>query len=742
MVKLSVAPESTRKDDARLAIGALRYRAFISYSHRDEAVARWLHRELEGYRVPSRLRGSIGEFGVLPERLTPIFRDREDLASAGELGPRIQAALADSEALIVVCSQDAACSSWLNDEVLTFKRLGRADRICCLIVDGEPGDAQAECFPPALRFNLDDNGEVGTHPAEPLAADLRAGKDGKTLAKLKIASGLLGVPLDKLRQREAARRHRRLLAITALSVLVMLVASALAIEAVIQRHAAERRQKQAELLVDFMLGDLADKLSQVSRLDILEAVDDHAMDYFKSLPTTDVTDQALEYRAKALVNIGNVQRDQGNLSKALQSFQAAAALAERLAQAAPDDMKRQLAYADILTYLGTVHWYQGGLDEAQHSFEMAHTHVQKAQARAERQPELRSTLLFQLVGLDNNIGHVLEAHGRLDEATARYQTMLAESGKLVGMETGTDRAQWDAMSGLAHNNLAKMALQRGDVRAAVAQYHADLDIEAKLARLDPRNNDQAEKELISRATLGRTVAMTGDVATGIADMKQAMDLVRRLLNIEANSTSFQEDEGIYSTQLARFLRLAEDPVGARALSAQSITVMDKLTRQDPDNAAWQRELAESRIEQAEQSRQAGDPAASREQVLSALAILEPQLAKQANDRATVLAATTARLLLASVSVDADSATRLRQQALQTIRSQAAGRADPRLRVLETDALFQLGRRAEAATVWQALWREGFREPGFIALLRSAGVLPSNTSTSDTTRPSAGVANRP
>ena len=33
------------------------YKAFISYSHADEAWARWLHRALEGYRVPRRLIG-------------------------------------------------------------------------------------------------------------------------------------------------------------------------------------------------------------------------------------------------------------------------------------------------------------------------------------------------------------------------------------------------------------------------------------------------------------------------------------------------------------------------------------------------------------------------------------------------------------------------------------------------------------------------------------------------------------
>ena len=51
----------------------MRYRAFISYSHKDSRWATWLTRNLEGYRVPARLRGSSGEFGPLPDRLRVIY---------------------------------------------------------------------------------------------------------------------------------------------------------------------------------------------------------------------------------------------------------------------------------------------------------------------------------------------------------------------------------------------------------------------------------------------------------------------------------------------------------------------------------------------------------------------------------------------------------------------------------------------------------------------------------------------
>lgn len=190
-----------------------RYWAFISYSHYDRQWARWLHRKLETYRVPRRLVGAAGADGARPRRLNPIFRDRDELPSSADLGGIVNRALRDSRYLIVICSRHSAASRWVNQEVETFKKLGREQRILCLKVD-EIEDSAA-CFVPALLQRYDAEGRPTGEPAEPLAADIAARADGRDGAVLKLIAGMLGVGYDELRRRERRRRIQQRVAIAA-----------------------------------------------------------------------------------------------------------------------------------------------------------------------------------------------------------------------------------------------------------------------------------------------------------------------------------------------------------------------------------------------------------------------------------------------------------------------------------------------------------------------------------------------
>jgi hypothetical protein len=191
---------------------AYRYRAFLSYSHRDMAWAKWLHRALEVYRIDKDLVGRETAHGPIPKTLRPIFRDREDFSAGHSLTEQTVAALEASQFLVVVCSPNAAQSAYVNEEIRCFKAFGRAARVIPVIVDGEPGDPERECFPPALRFKIDARGALTGERESPIAADARPQGDGKEIAKQKVVAGLLGLGLDEvMRRAQRARKRRNLL---------------------------------------------------------------------------------------------------------------------------------------------------------------------------------------------------------------------------------------------------------------------------------------------------------------------------------------------------------------------------------------------------------------------------------------------------------------------------------------------------------------------------------------------------
>jgi tetratricopeptide (TPR) repeat protein len=166
------------------------YRGFVSYSHKDAATGLALHRKLERYSVPRRLRSDNTRTAALGR----FFRDREELAANEHLTGQIRSALEKSESLIVLCSPGSAASKWVAKEIETFREVHPGGEIFAVILDGDP----PECFPAPLR------------EMDIVAADLRKQGDGQEGGFLKLVSGLLGVGFAELKDREAERTRERM----------------------------------------------------------------------------------------------------------------------------------------------------------------------------------------------------------------------------------------------------------------------------------------------------------------------------------------------------------------------------------------------------------------------------------------------------------------------------------------------------------------------------------------------------
>jgi formylglycine-generating enzyme required for sulfatase activity len=187
----------------------LKYRAFLSYSHADTRAAKRVHGRLEGFHVDKELVGRETPTGPIPETLRPIFRDRHEFDAGGSLVEQTIAALDGSAALIVLASPHAARSKYVNEELRQFKSRHPERPVIPLIVDGDPGDPEKECFPPTLRFSVASDGVITDTPVDVIAADLREKGDGIELALAKIVARLLGLAPDEVYRRADRERRRQ-----------------------------------------------------------------------------------------------------------------------------------------------------------------------------------------------------------------------------------------------------------------------------------------------------------------------------------------------------------------------------------------------------------------------------------------------------------------------------------------------------------------------------------------------------
>lgn len=515
----------------------LRYVAFLSYSHHDSAHADWLHKAIERFAVPKGLVGRVTANGAVPRSLSPIFRDRHELAASSDLGQTIRVALKQSRFLIVLCSPAAAASRWVNEEILAFKKLHGDRRVLAAIVGGEPwaseieGREAEECFPPALREKVDRRGRATGKRAEPIAADLREERDGREAGKLKLVAGMLGLGLDDLVRREQQRRQKRLTYLAAASLAGMTVASGLAVFAFDKRDEARDQRREAEGLVEFMLGDLRDELEPIGKLEALDAVGSRALAYFSKQEMNDLSDAALVQRSRAVALLGNIALARKDLTGAATRYREAMVGTGEMIRRRPDDPQRLFDHAQNVFYLGQVETYLGRTGAAE-------IQIREYKRLADQMVALEpSNRKWQTeVGYaDTNLGKTLLDQHRYAEASRQFARGLRTVEALAAADPKSDRTPVaEALAWLADSLYSENKLNE-----AIAQRERQVRI------LDPLINQGGDVDYRQRAipalrALGRKLASTGAIEEGLKHSQRAVAIAEALMPTEPSNMNWVE----------------------------------------------------------------------------------------------------------------------------------------------------------------------------------------------------------
>lgn len=350
------------------------------------------------------------------------------------------------------------------------------------------------------------------------------------------------VALIKASQRRAVWRARlrigTLCAIVALSLLV----AGLGLAAISAKKAAQQRRAEAEGLMGFMLGDFADKLRPLGRLDLLDSVSGKALEYLSASDSDDLSETSLTQRAKALQVLAEVRVARGKPQEALDALGTARTLLLR--QDAADKNKWE-----VVKNLGANAFWQGQI------------HLNQS---------------------------------RWDQAKLAFEQYRQYSDRLYQIDPANLEA-WMEQS-YAHTNLGQLALKRGDLTAAASHFASSISLKERAIAKKPQDRALAGELSNSLSWLESAKETLGQLDEAMALSVRELGLLEQLHKSAPDDTKLTRRTALALQRRSKLRALLGQDDAALADLERAEPLLQGLVAGEPGNRIWQGNLYGLRLD--------------------------------------------------------------------------------------------------------------------------------------------------
>ncbi len=385
-----------------------------------------------------------------------------------------------------------------------------------------------------------------------------------------------------------------LAAVAFLSFLVMAVGSYVVV--LNERDAARDARQQAEIERDkaearFALGrDFAHKLIFGLDTDLQEgptaaraALVKNALLYLKELQKDagDRPDLMLEI-ARLKLQIGEVQRDQGDLEGAVDQYKEGKKVLKGLEGAEIDPPGSvQWLQAEAEFYLARVNRRQGKVDDARKHFKRA---IKMLEA-AENDPRA-SHLLIKVY---RDYGRLFSRKGDHDKARKNYKAAMKISEKMLK----ADKKDVQAMEALAssHSTLGALRLDEGRPSKALGHYKDSLKLRKKLTELAPDSVRYRKLLASGYQGMGWVSEMQGNTQKAAESFQKSLELHQRQVSNDPSNARLKLQLLWDYVYLSKVQLDREDLDAAIDDLKEALPVAKALARGDSANKTVQRQLA-------------------------------------------------------------------------------------------------------------------------------------------------------
>lgn len=361
---------------------------------------------------------------------------------------------------------------------------------------------------------------------------------------LKEAQSLRQNPLFDLDEREtdfiaASSKRATMLRWTrrvtvALLCVLTLTSVIMSVRSIEAEKLAQQKRLAAEDLLGFMVGDFADKMRGIGRMDLLDGISNKALEYFTDLSSQD-DEKYLSFDAR---------------------FQ----------------------HGQTLEAMGEVAYSRNKIDEARSALLAAQ---EKMLPLLELQPEnlaLLKTLganAFWLGQLKYDVSDWAASRPFFEQYLAYSQTMyaLAPEDKDALMELS-----------YAHNTLGSVSMKQQDFAKAQQDFEESLRLKLLALAKAPEDSQLIADVADTRSWLASAAVSQGDVALAIevhAELQKELEK-----NAYSNSPYLLEKLGGSYQTLAELLNYQNLIDLALEKSLQNLSTVEKNLKQDPENEVW------------------------------------------------------------------------------------------------------------------------------------------------------------
>ena len=413
-----------------------------------------------------------------------------------------------------------------------------------------------------------------------MAADLRPGKDGRRFGILKLVAGLLALDLDQLVRRDYQRRQRSLFAFACGFALISAALLALAVIAFRARDDALDQQVKAESLIEFMLGDLKDKLQPVGRLDALDAVGEKALTYYQSLRPDQLDINSLGRRAQAMHLLGAIRDARGDFAGATAAFQEAEATTRRLLSMEPDSTRRIYEHSQSSYWVGYSFFRRGQYKDAAQSF----ADYNKLTARLVSADPSNDKWSAELANSFTALGSTSMKIGDRKLAAEQLQAARRKFSEVIKTSPAY---RSDMTQALAWEQ--ELLSLSGLPREAQALSELELDLYSGDSA-GPSNEVLAYRRLLAHRRIGEYLVQQGKLADALVSFSLADSIGKHLVQKDPSNATWSRYAA--QTTVARAEALYESGKAQEALEVLDAErdVINKLATRDAEYRSWKADV--------------------------------------------------------------------------------------------------------------------------------------------------------